>query len=201
MYIIFDTETNGLPKKYNMPMADLDNWPRVIQLGWICHDADGKVTENKYFIKPDGWTIPKDDFFIDKGYTTERCEKEGVPMKIVLQILMKDINRSQYMIAHNIDFDHNVLGAEMIRYGVTVKVKTKKFCTMKSSTDLCQIEGPYGYKWPKLEELHRFLFNEEFSGAHDAMSDCQATAKCFFELVKRGIIIINNPLKDKESFV
>ena len=31
-------------------------------------------------------------------------------------------------------------------------------CTMKTTTDLLRLPGPYGFKWPKLDELHAFLF-------------------------------------------
>lgn len=112
-------------------------------------------------------------------------------------MLIKDINRSKFMIAHNLDFDHKVLGAEMLRYNARASVKTQKICTMKSTTDLCCIPGPYGFKWPKLEELHRFLFQEDFSGAHDAMNDVKATMRCFIELVNRGVI----RLEKEESFM
>ena len=37
-YLFFDTETTGLPKNYNAPITDTDNWPRLVQLGL---DSDG----------------------------------------------------------------------------------------------------------------------------------------------------------------
>lgn len=189
MYLFFDTETNGLPKNYKASMFDVDNWPRVVQLGWIFLSEDLKTkSENKFFIKPDGWTIPREDFFLDRNHTTERCEAEGQPMSIVLQMLIKDIERSKYMVAHNVAFDHNVLGAEMIRYKAKATVKTTKICTMEIGTDICQIPGQYGkFKWPKLEELYRHLFGEDFIGAHDALSDCQATMACFLKMAEMGV--------------
>jgi len=190
MYTFFDTETNGLPKDYKASMFNVDNWPRVIQLGWIFLSEDLKTkSENKFFIKPDGWVVPKEDFWTNKGYNTARCEAEGMPMKMVLEMLVKDINRSKYMIAHNVDFDYNVLGAEMIRYKARATAKTDKICTMKIGTDICQIPGQYGksFKWPKLEELHKHLFGMDFIGAHDALSDCQATMACFLKMKENGI--------------
>lgn len=191
MYLIFDTETNGLPKNYKASMFEVDNWPRVIQLGWILLSSDMKtVSENKYFIKPDGWTVPTEPFWVDKGYSTERCDKEGKPMSVVLKMLIDDINKSKYMVAHNISFDHNVLGAEMIRYGARATTKTAKICTMDIGTDYCKIPGNYGkFKWPKLEELYRHLFDKDFIGAHDALSDCRATAECFIEFCRLRQII------------
>jgi len=32
MYLVFDTETTGLPKKWNAPLSDLDNWLDVFSL-------------------------------------------------------------------------------------------------------------------------------------------------------------------------
>ena len=59
---------------------------------------------------------------------------------------------------------------------------------MLSATDYCQLPGRYGFKWPTLQELHSTLFNESFDGAHDALSDVRACARCFFELKFRKIV-------------
>jgi hypothetical protein len=62
---------------------------------------------------------------------------------------------------------------------------------MRATIQFCALpfpSGRKGCKFPKLEELHRILFNEEFAGAHDAMADVSATARCYFELVNRGIM-------------
>lgn len=210
MYLTFDTETTGKPKNYKGKMSDLDNWPRVIQLGWQVRDKDGNVLkETDYLIKPDGWEIPsienlvakglseaeatkESEFWRKHGYTTEKNEEAGVPMPEVLDDFLSDYNRCMYLIAHNIVFDHNVLGSEMLRYGKRGARKLDRICTMEAGTNLCKIPSPYGrgsYKWPKLEELHRKLFNEEFDGAHDALSDVRACSRCLFELMKRGVII------------
>lgn len=49
MYLIFDTETTGLPKKWNAPVTDIDNWPRCVQLAWQVHDKPGNCIDNKDF--------------------------------------------------------------------------------------------------------------------------------------------------------
>jgi DNA polymerase-3 subunit epsilon len=59
---------------------------------------------------------------------------------------------------------------------------------MDRATNFCALPGPYGYKWPKLTELHQKLFNCSFDGAHDALADITATARCFWEMRKRGLI-------------
>ena len=46
MYLIFDTETTGLPKSWNAPITDTDNWPRCIQIAWQLHDNMGNIVEH-----------------------------------------------------------------------------------------------------------------------------------------------------------
>jgi len=92
------------------------------------------------------------------------------------------------LIAHNMSFDYNILGAEMIRGNKRANKKVTRVCTMQSTIDFCQLPGKYGYKFPKLEELHTKLFGVNFDGAHDAFADTMACGKCFFELLRRGII-------------
>lgn len=195
--LFFDTETTGVPKNYKAPMQDVDNWPRVIQLAWEVADAETEqvVTGGEMLIKPDGWVIPKEKFWIDNGYSTEKNEAEGTPMPQALDLFLGDLNQSEVMVAHNLGFDYPIVGAELIRYEkrATNNNARVKICTMERTVNLCRIpfpRGGRGYKWPKLEELHHFLFKKGFEGAHDAGNDVAACRVSFFELVRRGIIEI-----------
>jgi DNA polymerase III subunit alpha len=56
MFLIFDTETTGLPLNYNAPIEDLNNWPRVVQISWQLHELNGQLVEHKNFIiKSEGY--------------------------------------------------------------------------------------------------------------------------------------------------
>jgi len=192
MYLFFDTETNGLPKDFKAPATDLDNWPRITQLAWQLYDKDENlIAEDCQLIKPDGWEIPKEDFFIENNMSTERCEEEGVEIEPMLEKFVDALNKSEYMVAHNIDFDRKIVSAELIRYNVKPETKAKRVCTMKESTSYCKmLPIRYGtYKWPTLLELHKKLFDEEFDGAHDAMADVRACARSFFELRNKKVIL------------
>jgi hypothetical protein len=86
-------------------------------------------------------------------------------------------------------FDENVLGAEFLRAGMANPLPTmRRVCTMKTSTDYCELPGRYGYKWPTLEELYRVLFNRGLQNYHTALADVRACAECFFELKRLGVI-------------
>lgn len=174
-------------------MTKLDNWPRIIQLAAFKYDQEGNEIESfELLIKPDGWTMPTGQFWVENGFTHEENESFGVPIKKALELFISYHQESICMVAHNMSYDYNVLGAEMIRAGVKSSVVIPKFCTKEIGTNFCAIPGPFGFKWPKLEELHFELFGEDFKDAHQAGSDVKATAKCFFELVRRGVINIEN---------
>ena len=191
MYLFFDTETNGKAISFSAPASDSDNWPRITQLAWQLYDADEKlINEKSHLIKPDGWVVPKEKFFTDNNMSTERCEEFGVPLAEVISDFLKDMNQSEHLIAHNINFDLPVIDSEFIRLKITPEKRPNKFCTMLESVSFCKLPGYYGkYKWPSLIELHAKLFKEEFSSAHDALGDVKACSKSFFELKKLGHIL------------
>jgi len=92
------------------------------------------------------------------------------------------------VICHNTEFDLKVIWAELIRVQMPDIFKDKQFlCTMKSTTNYCRIPGPYGNKWPKLEELYFKLFGEKFEG-HNSSGDVAATLKCYLKLIELGLI-------------
>jgi len=189
MYLFFDTETTGLPQNWKAPVTDLNNWPRMIQIAWIlCDDKGNRIESDDFIIKPENFEIPKDASAIH-GISTEKAIIEGVDLKQVLDKFVELVEKSECVVAHNISFDEKILGAELLRKEVKSTFnKKRKLCTMKSSTDYCRIPGYYGYKWPKLSELHIKLFGEDFDEAHDASVDINATEKCFWEMKKIGLI-------------
>lgn len=189
MYLFFDTETTGLPKNWNAPLTDLDNWPRMIQLAYLLSDDNGsRVAGGDFIIKPEGFTIPEDAARLH-GISTDRALKEGRELGLVLLEFQTAVTLATYLVAHNMSFDEKIVGAEFLRNNMRDDLPAKrKICTMQSSTDYCALPGPRGYKWPRLSELHRKLFRTDFEKAHDAAADVDAMIKCFWELKRLGII-------------
>lgn len=183
MYFFFDTETTGIPKNYKAPASDLKNWPRLVQLAWlVADDAGNEITSAEHIVKPVGYTIPAAASKVH-GITTEHALRDGLEIRQVLDLAVKDISAASLLIAHNVAFDEKIVGCELLRAGYPNHVEAKpRRCTMQSSTDYCRIPGPYGNKWPTLQELHRKLFKEDFTGAHRALADVRACARCYFEL-------------------
>ncbi|MDW7691873.1 DNA polymerase III subunit alpha [Flammeovirgaceae bacterium SG7u.111] len=191
MYLIFDTETTGLPKKWDAPHTDTDNWPRLVQLAYQLHDNKGGLIKAKNIIvKPEGFTIP---FNAEKihGISTKRAEEEGHPLEEVLKEFAEDLELADVIIGHNIvGYDIPLMGAEYVRKELPPTIMEKdKVDTMKDTTEFCELPGGRGrFKPPKLIELHKKLFGFEFADAHDAAYDVSANAKCFFELLKLKVV-------------
>ncbi len=190
MYLFFDTETTGLPRNWRAPVTDVKNWPRLVQLAFLYYDADGEIiSSGDYIIKPDGFVIPPIASRIH-GISTARATAEGQPLMVALQSFLEFTEKAQVLVAHNISFDEKIMGSEFIRAGMPNMLPVKRrICTMESSTAFCGLKGPYGNKWPKLSELYHALFGTEFEEMHNAVYDIQATAKCFWELKRRGVIV------------
>lgn len=191
MYIIFDTETNGLPKNYNAHPSNVDNYPRIIQLGFQVYDENyNLIREYNQLIKPDGWEVPNQKFWIDHGYSTKTNFEKGIPIRDALGYFIENLQECEVMVAHNMNFDYNIIAAEMIRAKLSSPKKLKRICTMNTAEHIMKLpsRGYSLYKSPKLIELYEYLFQEGFDGAHDALSDVRATARCFFELKKTDIV-------------
>lgn len=204
MYLIYDTETTGLPKNFNAPPTDVDNWPRMVQIAWQLHDKTGKLIENKSFIvKPDGYDIPFNAVQIH-GISTEKAMSEGIPLIDVLEEFRKALTNTQILCGHNLSFDQGVLGCEFVRSGLDYNELDLTIAdTMESSTDFCQLPGGrYGrFKSPKLGELHEVLFGETFDEAHNASADVNATARSFMELIRLGVFKTEEIGLTEEEFV
>lgn len=189
-YLFFDTETTGIPQDYKAPCTDTDNWPRLVQLGWILTDSRGnELRRGNRIVRPEGFEIPAAASDVH-GITTERALAEGEPLRDVMLAFGADLNESGWLVGHNIDYDLHVVGTEYYRLGYDHRIMFARpyVCTMQATIDFCSIPGKYGPKWPRLQELYVRLFGREFDGAHDAMADISATKECFFELLRRNVI-------------
>ncbi|AWG20510.1 DNA polymerase III subunit alpha [Flavobacterium faecale] len=191
MYLIFDTETTGLPKRWDAPITDSANWPRCIQIAWQLHDEMGKLIEHQdYLVQPDGFNIPYDAERIH-GISTELAQHDGVPLADVLEKFNIALGKAKFIVGQNLGFDVNIMGAEFHRLSVEspmASIPVLDTCT-EVTAKLLQLPGGRGgkFKLPTLTELHQYLFNVPFGEAHNATADVEATTRCFLELIRKEI--------------
>jgi DNA polymerase-3 subunit alpha len=191
MYLIFDTETTGLPKRYDAPISDTDNWPRCVQIAWQLHDNMGKLIEQQDFlVQPDGFNIPYESETIH-GISTELAKEQGISIQEILSKFNTVLAKAQFVVGQNVNFDLNIMGCEFFRYQTPTNLQELKVldtCT-ETTAELLKLPGGRGgkFKLPTLTELHQYLFGSAFAAAHNATADVEATTRCFLELIKRNV--------------
>lgn len=189
MELFFDTETTNFLSDKLTP--DDPKQGRVLQLGYILSTKDRIYHEGCFLININNCEINKYAFEAH-GITAEESNKFGIDEVNVWEIFYNTLCLQPTLIAHNFNFDIRFLRILSQSYigdqGLINSLPA--ICTMLESTNYCKlpkIRGN-GYKWPKLEELHKILFDYDFEGAHNALSDCHATRKCFYKLVEMEVI-------------
>lgn len=191
MYLIFDTETTGLPRNWSAPISDTNNWPRCVQIAWQLHDAMGNLIEHQdYLINPEGYNIPYDAERIH-GISTELAQKEGIELKVALERFNEAMGKAKFIVGQNVGFDVNIMGCEFYRMGIASQMAQMPIldtCT-EITAELLKLPGGRGgkFKLPTLTELHQYLFGVPFAEAHNATADVEATTRCFLELIKREV--------------
>lgn len=172
--LIFDTETTAL---ITNSIIRLEKQPRIIEFFGLILDGE-EEKESFHFLFNPGELISEDTTKItgitnfdvkDKPKFSDRYEWIGSFLEL-----------QEEVVAHNLSYDQRVIDFEMKRNGVTLSWP-KKICTVEATEHLL------GYRL-SLMALHEHLFGVPFDGAHRAENDVRATARCFIELRKRGIV-------------
>lgn len=185
---VFDTETSGLPYKergsnYDYTNLDHFNSSRLLSISWLLINDINEIVEKKtYYIKPDDFEISEASINIH-GLTKEFLNENGITIHEVLLNLNGLFTKYNInlLIAHNINFDINILKSELYRYQYNITLskiaRTETFCTMLGSQVRMNV-----YKWPKLSEAYTYFYNEDITNAHDAEYDTLHCYKIYLKL-------------------
>jgi DNA polymerase III epsilon subunit-like protein len=204
--LIFDTETTGLPpKSKTLKNEELHLWPYVVQFSYIVYDTE---THRIIKIKDDVIHIPIEmcQEVIDiHGITNKMARASTCLINDSLQEFYADYLRVDQLIAHNFQFDWNMIQIELMRLIIREKpfqeniylsiLKTiqeitpeRTYCTMANSTELCDLKtrskfGKEFVKFPKLSELHYHLFGVTPRNLHNSLNDVVICLRCYYKLV------------------
>lgn len=179
--LVIDTESSGLPKKWNIPFSQTESWPFVVQVSWLVYRWDGtKIKEENHYISNSDYTIEPSSREIHHISDRLLAEK-GESRKAVLELLQNDlIQYKPIVIGHFVELDYKLLNVEFCRIGQKRNPleNLPLFCTMTCATSLPYMET---HRQMKLVELYHYLFTEEQPFPHNAFYDALATARCFFK--------------------
>jgi DNA polymerase III epsilon subunit-like protein len=214
-FLVFDTETTGLPQSKFISPSTLHRWPYIVQFSYVIYDSSlNDIVESKdYVIKvPESILISEESTKIH-GITNEISGKIGIPINEALNEFFYYLRSVDRIIGHNIEFDLNMVKVELLRIInkdslTSEQLKLYKYdlhyltnyknisCTLKDSIQFCNIQlldkngKPY-LKYPKLIELHEKLFDKSPSNLHNSFNDILVTLRCFMKL-KHNIDLNDN---------
>lgn len=187
-YLVFDASPIGKPKDYKAPFTDTFSWPRLIHLSWIMLNDELKpISDYDCIVKPDGFEI---DHHVTKYTKLEEDEikKKGENVEDIFTQFTKSVEEADYLVAHNMNMNENVVAAEYMRKGMHPPLFTKeRICLMQEATFYCKLPSRGGgYKWPSLQELYTILFHQKYAPSNNARADVIAAARSFIMLMKKG---------------
>ncbi|MBD1396030.1 3'-5' exonuclease [Pontibacter sp. JH31] len=187
-YLLFvDTETSGLPKDWNLPYSAPDNWPHIVQVAWEVYTWDGQQ------VKAENFYIAASDYEIHPvsqrihGISQDFLQNKGLARGTVMQCLHDDLlYYKPLVVGHFMQLDYHMLGLGFYRAGLdNPLLELPAFCTMLATSHFIRESRQ---RHMRLGELYMRLFQEPLQDEHDASVDANATARCFFELWRKGDI-------------
>ncbi len=198
--LFIDTETSGLPKKWDLPYSVEGNWPHAVQFSWTVYTVEGRLIkqENHYIGDPD-FTVTPESIQVH-GITRAFLDRNGEPRRKIMELLTADlIAFDPVVIGHFIELDLHLAGAEYYRSGMeNIILQYPSYCTMQATRHL--VRHPQK-KFFRLGDLYERLFQRELGNQHNAYTDVNATAQCFFELLRRKEISIHTIGQQKEEIL
>lgn len=190
---LFDTETTGLIANHTVK---LDLQPSVIEFYGCLADLKTGEIESDYntFIKPPKPLSDKPNFGEKKTIT----QITGITNEMLLGApsfndVASDIKRvlecAPVVIAHNMSFDREMIDIEFERIHGKISWP-HSLCTVEQTTHIAQTVRLPTMRSSRftLSNLHQYLFDEPFEGAHRARADVAALLRCCVELHKREVI-------------
>jgi DNA polymerase III epsilon subunit-like protein len=188
--LILDIETTGIPERngycyYSPKLLKYYDNSRIIEIAYVIISNEMKILEKKSsLIIPDNFEIENSKIH---GITKKMCIEEGNTMENILKELRLNIKKYNVnqIISHNVKFDTNILISECYRYNKLLAkklLKCNKICTMENGQIFMKQR-----KWPKLEELYKYIFKKEIKQTHRALSDMEYCMECYIEMKKQFV--------------
>jgi DNA polymerase III epsilon subunit-like protein len=165
--MVFDTETTGLMPRHKpgTPFPPMEAYPHIMQFSWIVYNIlENKIEEvvDEYVQIPKTVHISPESIQVH-GITREIADEKGKPITTLLAKFFVAYMKCDCIVAHNLQFDSEIVRKEMWRNRVELEMKlankdrvnmmcgifTKKFnyayhidtfCTMMNTIQFCGIE-------------------------------------------------------------
>jgi DNA polymerase III epsilon subunit-like protein len=211
--LLFDTETNGLPKNRYAPYSCTDAYPAILQISWAIYNVERTMTllenqDKRLRLSPDiPWDAGAEEIH---GITENDARNRGQDPATVFLDFRDALHSVDMIICHNLAFDKPVIRAaayaSSLRLPETDAVqlrnlwplKCKELCTMETTRDLVKVpsapEARHPFKAPRLNELYTHLYGHPYDlvghSLHSAKADTHCLASCISAMLRKGILTI-----------
>ena len=200
--MIFDVETTGLlPRdRTGIPLTEL---PHILQISFVIFDTQyWRVVKSVDFHINVPSTVEISPLVTElTGITREKCDSGTTILNALLEF-QKEYMLCNMIVAHNIQFDREMIRVEMERNREQIltfdtnmvfnaeyekSVNKEIYCTMQMGRNVCKIEsltktGKTYFKSPKLIELYEHLFGMSPKDLHNSLVDTYVCLRCFVKL-------------------
>lgn len=179
---IIDIETtdflsrNGKIVEVGIVELDLLTGERKIVFDKVCHERPITLDEVQ-----NSWIVGNSDLTVEQIRDSPQLKEIGFEIQSIINSYENGCT------AFNNAFDFGFMENRGFVF------PKKLACPMKLATDICKIPKAkgFGYKWPNVEEAHRYFFGDVgFVEKHRGADDAYQEAAIVYELYKMGIFRI-----------
>lgn len=198
--VFFDAETTGLPASFKQ--KHINDLPHIVQLSYMTYTLVFYTQERYHFVsrnkkdfilQPSNYEIPALSTIIH-GISNQYALKVGYNRKKVFNSFIQQLEQTDCIIGHNLNYDLNILRKELEREKFKFKFDSiQKICTMKIG---CFVKNNKE-KDIGLNELHYSLMGYHFNKQHNASEDIDAIKRCFEKLLEKNKIKVEIDTNDK----
>jgi len=172
---ILDTETNGLPIRNDFSSVSM------LELAYIIVDLDLNIIKEKNYLIKGKFEVPEIITQLT-GITKQMTNEKGRPLEVVSKEFYKDLKDCEFVVAHNLRFDYNVIKKEL---KTQKKYILNEFC---SKIQMCSL-AMFRKELPKpvipnhkLQTIYNHLHKEPFVQTHRALDDVHMIINSFNQL-------------------
>lgn len=187
-FIVFDTETTGLPIMHCSAKKALYAYDgaRLLQLSWCVYDKDNNLIKcEDHYVKPIGYRVSATHIH----RITNEMAQQGEKYEDVIALFINDLKTVNYIIGHNVFFDINILTSEMLRHHqieyINILDQKTHICTA------CISKRLYGRKLHQYELYERIL-QTPMLNAHNSKYDTLNLGKIVVQLRIRKLLLLDH---------
>jgi DNA polymerase-3 subunit epsilon len=167
-------------------------WP--VEIAALLCDDELKVRSTLHVIVTPPVSIPVEASNIH-GITDEVAGRFGIPPRGALGAFVRLLSLADVVVAHNVDFDADILRSAAQRSGVPMpRALPSSRCTAKAAAPVLNLPptprmveaGMSEPKTPNLGESVEALCGRAHVGAHTALADAMACLDVYAALLARG---------------